>query len=90
MAHYDLIQPYLSTTTNIEGIVVVVIVWKLDLQLLLQSVPITTKVVSSNPTHGDVYSIQHYVIKFVSDLRRVCGFCRYSSFLHQLNWPPRC
>jgi len=68
MAHYDLIQPYLSTTTNIEGIVVVVIVWKLDLQLLLQSVPITTKVVSSNPTHGDVYSIQHYVIKFVSDL----------------------
>ena len=27
-----------------------------------------TKVVSSNPTHGEVYSIQHYVIKFVSDL----------------------
>jgi hypothetical protein len=31
--------------------------------------PITTKVVSSNPVHGEVYSIQHYVIKFVSDLR---------------------
>ena len=28
----------------------------------------TTKVVSSKPTHGEVYSIQHYVIKFVSDL----------------------
>ena len=28
---------------------------------------ITTKVVSSNPVHGEVYSIQHYVIKFVSD-----------------------
>jgi len=26
------------------------------------------KVVSSNPVHGEVYSIQHYVIKFVSDL----------------------
>ena len=38
-----------------------------DLQL--KSVPITTKVVSSNPAHGEVYSIQHYVIKFVSDLR---------------------
>ena len=29
-----------------------------------------TKVVSSNPTHGEVYSIQHYAIKFVSDLRQ--------------------
>jgi hypothetical protein len=35
----------------------------------VQSVPITTKVVSSNPVYGEVYSIQHYVIKFVSDLR---------------------
>ena len=34
----------------------------------VQSVPITTHVVSSNPVHGEVYSIQHYVIKFVSDL----------------------
>ena len=39
----------------------------------MQSVPITTKVVSLNPTHGEVYSIQHYVIKFVSDLRQVGG-----------------
>ena len=37
-------------------------------------VPITTKVVSLNPVHGKVYSIQHYVIKFVSDLRQVGGF----------------
>ena len=29
---------------------------------------ITTKVVSSNPARGDVYAIQHYVIKFVSHL----------------------
>ena len=29
---------------------------------LCKSVSITTKVVSSNPTHGKVYSIQHYVI----------------------------
>ena len=33
-----------------------------------------TKVVSSNPFHGEVYSIQHYAIKFVSDLWWVCGF----------------
>ena len=31
----------------------------------VQSAPITTKVVSLNPIHGEVYLIQHYVIKFV-------------------------
>jgi len=56
------------------GTFVVVIVWYLILQIPVQSLSITTKVVSSNPVHGDVYSIQHYVIKFVSDLRQVGGF----------------
>jgi hypothetical protein len=45
-------------------------------QLPVQSVPITTNVVNSNPVHGEVYSIQHYVIKFVRELRQVCGFPR--------------
>jgi hypothetical protein len=36
--------------------------------------PITTKVVSSNPAHGEVYSIQLYVIKFISNLRHVGNF----------------
>ena len=58
------------------------IVWLLDLQLPVQSVPITTKVVSSNSIHGKVYSMQHYVIKFVSDLRQVDGF------LLVLGFPP--
>ena len=31
---------------------------------------------SSTPVHVKVYSIQHYVIKFVSDLRQVGGFLR--------------
>jgi len=48
----------------------------LDLQLPLQSVPITTKVVSLNPAHSEVYSIQYYVIKFASDLRQVSDFLR--------------
>jgi hypothetical protein len=39
-----------------SGDVVVVIVWKLDLQLPVQSVPFTTYVVSSHPVHGEVYS----------------------------------
>jgi hypothetical protein len=50
------------------------IVWYLDLRLPVQSVPITTEVVSLNPAHGEVYSIQHYVIEFVSDLWQVGGF----------------
>ena len=41
----------------------VMIKWQLDLQLHVQSVPISTKVVSSNSADGEVYSIQHYVIK---------------------------
>ena len=44
------------------------------LQLHVQSVLITTKVVSSKPAIGEVYTIQHYVIKFVSDLLQVSGF----------------
>ena len=46
----------------------------LDLQLPVQSVPMTTKVMSSNPLHGEMYSIQHYLIKFVRDLRQIGGF----------------
>ena len=40
----------------------------------MQLVPITTKFVSSNPSHGEVYPIQHYVIKFVNDMRQVGAF----------------
>jgi hypothetical protein len=37
-------------------------------------------VVSLNPTHCEVYSIQHYVIKNVSDLQQVGGFLRVLQF----------
>ena len=46
----------------------------------IQSVPITTKVVSSNPAHDEVYSIQYYVMKLVSDFRQVGGFHRVLRF----------
>ena len=35
---------------------------------------------SSNPAYGEVYSIKHYVIKFVSDLRHAGGFRRVHRF----------
>ena len=56
-----------SCTLSIEKGAVVV-VWSLDLQLYVQSVPITNKVVSSNPAHGEIFSIQYYVIRFFSDM----------------------
>ena len=56
----------------------------MDLQLPMQSVPITTDVVISNPANDEVYSIQHYVIKFVSDLRQVSGFLRVLQFFQPI------
>jgi hypothetical protein len=50
------------------------------IQLPMQPVPITTKVVNSIPAHCEVYSIQHYVIKFVSDLQWVSGFLQVHRF----------
>jgi hypothetical protein len=57
-----------------QAAVVVVIIWYLVVGFtttyaISAYIAITTKIVSSNPAHGEVNSIQHYVIKFVSDLR---------------------
>ena len=60
----------LKVTPN-SGAVVVVIVWYLDLQLPMQSVPIITKVVSS---------MHYYVIKLVSDLWQVGDFLQVHRF----------
>ena len=48
--------------------------------LYMQSVHITTNAVSLNPTHDEVYLIQNYVVKFVSDLRQVNGFLQVLRF----------
>ena len=60
------------------------IVWLLDLQLpkAMQSLPITTDVVRTNPAHGEMYPVQHYAIKLVYDLRQFGGF------LCVLRFPP--
>jgi len=49
----------------------------------MQSVSITTKVMSLNPIHGEVYSIQQYMIKLVSGLRQTGTW-----FLQVLRFPP--
>jgi hypothetical protein len=38
------------------------------------------KVVSWNPVHGEVYSIQHCAIKFVSYCRKVGGFRHFQQY----------
>jgi hypothetical protein len=35
---------------------------------------------SLDPAHGGIYSIQHYLVNFVSDLRQVGGFIRVLRF----------
>ena len=57
-----------------SGATVVVIIWYLELQTPMQSVPITIKFVSSNPAYGKVYSMKLYVIKFLSHLQQVLRF----------------
>ena len=53
------------------------------IQLPMKSVLITTNIVSSNPADIEVYSIQHYVIKIVSDLDRYVV-----NFIGVLRFPP--
>ena len=53
------LQAFVSRILQYQGAVVAVIVWQLDLQLPVELVPMTTKVVRLNPVHGEVYSIQH-------------------------------
>ena len=56
----------------------------------MQSKPITTKVMNLNPAHGEVYSIQHYVIKFedfkifLNDWFFYCTSC-VSNLIHRIN-----
>jgi len=46
----------------------------------MQSVPISSNIVSSNPAHSKVHSMQHYVkMKFISDLPQVGGLLWVSS-----------
>ena len=72
-----------NTFIHVMGAIVVLVVWYLDFQHPVQSVPINTGVVISIPADGEVYSIQHYVIKYVIDLRQVGDLFRYSTFLLQ-------
>ena len=53
---YTVVNQYFNLGQG-EGVVVAVIVWLLDLQLPMHSVPITTYVVSSNLDQGEVSNI---------------------------------
>ena len=59
-----------------------------DRTVPVQSVHITSKFASLNAADGEVYSIQHYVIEFVSDLRQVFSFLQVPQFpvRHIFNW----
>ena len=64
--------------------------WSLELELPMQSVPNTTIMVSWNPAHGEVYMIQNYAIKFVSDLWQVGGCFRVLWFPSSIKLTEAC
>ena len=88
--HVVLIFYLTSTLHNNIGIdqnIINAIYWgwipfSISMSAAMQSVPIKTEVVSSNPPHGEVFLMQYYVIKFVSYLWQVSGF------LQVLYFPP--
>ena len=69
------------------GAVVDVIVWNLNLQMPMESVPITTNIVGSTPAQGEMYNIMWQ--QFSVTYGRSMVFSGYFSFLHQYNWQPR-
>jgi hypothetical protein len=71
---------YTSVTYRVSNELYVILIDKSWTRKEGQLVPITTKVVSSNHAHGEVYSIQHHEIKFINDLRQVGGFIRVPLF----------
>ena len=57
VVHIHLYIYILSCPLFFVGAVVAMNVWKLDIQLHMQSVSITTDVVGSTPAQGEVYNI---------------------------------
>jgi hypothetical protein len=74
---------YISNENSSKLSIGAVVVWSYGSWIynyLCNQCLFTTKVVRSNPVHGEVYSMQQYVIKIVSDLRQVGGFHRVLRF----------
>ena len=63
-----------NNNTGLHDVTNVVEGGVIDLQQAMSSVPNATNVVSSNPAHGEVYSMQHYEKRFVIDLRQGLWF----------------
>jgi len=56
-----------------------------ELSEFIKSIFCWNRIMSSNPAHNEVYSIQLYVIKFFSDLWQVGGFLRVLRFPPPIN-----
>ena len=65
----------------------VVFAWKLDWQLNVQSVPITTNVVSSSPRLW--WGVLDTTLRLLVTCGRSVVFSWYSDFLYQSNWLPQ-
>ena len=77
---------FCKSTTNIDKHLYLeqfkVVHCKINLDIFLSLLSLM-QVVSSNPAHDKVYFIQHYVMKFVSDLRSVVFSGHSDSFINK-------
>ena len=64
----ELIYPIFSGIRMDESVVLSIVFCRYVITPM-NSVLITTKVVSSNHAQGDVYTVQNYMIRFVSNLQ---------------------
>ena len=71
--HYYLTFIFVLPTVEINDNVI--------LHFIIDILPISTK--RTIIVRGEVYSMQHYVIKFVRDLQQVSDVPRILRFLHQ-------
>ena len=72
-----MVSLFISNFTQRQNIYLDYIVYWRSYSYYLYFLPLFAHVVSSNPAHGEVYSLQHYVIKFVSDLWPAGSFLRF-------------
>jgi len=74
LAYSPVSKPHTHITYMLRQCTSIVYIWgrrgrdrmvvELTTKLPMQYVPITSNLMGSNPAHGEIYLIQHYVIKF--------------------------
>ena len=72
--NYDQVKPKATTLVFLLPRLAILIKEQQSIYNHLYNQYLPPVILSLNPVHCEVHPIQHYVIKFVSNLRHICGF----------------